>query len=91
MKREDLKQAILDYIRTWYNAEYVDFIEVKQEDNLYSLSMGIPSYLTKTHISGEFETDELFLEYIYKEIRERNYMRVYFYKVIRTDATTREK
>lgn len=91
MEEHELEQLILDYIRTIYNADYVGYIKVIKADGVYTLKLGIPSYMAHTHIAGEFTNDNDFLDYIYKELRERNYVKVYFYKVNRTDATTKER
>lgn len=90
MSETELEQAILDYILITYNAEYVGFIEVIKNETIYTLELGIPSYMTKTNIGGDFSSDEDFLDYIKNEIDKRNYMRVYFYKVNRTHEQTEE-
>ena len=91
MEEHELEQLILDYIRTIYSAEYTGYLKVIKSDGVYTLRLGIPSYMAWTQIAGEFTNDDDFLNYIYKELRERNYMKVYFYKVNRTDATTQER
>lgn len=83
MENTELAQAILDYIAILYSATYEGYIRVLVEDDLYTLELGIPSYLCKSTISGQFDTDEDFLDYIYEELRIRNYVRIYFYKTIR--------
>lgn len=86
----ELTQKILDYITEFYKAEYTGYILVTKEGTKYVLALGIPSYMYLTTISGEFTSDEDFLDYIYEELRIRNYIRVYFYKVIRTPNTREE-
>lgn len=90
MTTAELEQAILDYIKSWHNAEYVGKIEVTVENGIYKLTLGIPSYMFPTTISGEFSSDEDFLNFIYEEIRKRNYMKVDFYKVRRVETTREE-
>ena len=84
MNRPELVHEILDYIRKVYKAEYVGYIEVTEENSIYVLCIGIPNYMMPTTISGEFENDQDFLNYVYEELRKSNYMRVYFYEVTRT-------
>ncbi len=84
MSNLELKEKILDYIKTLYSAEYVGFMEVKKDNSIYQLLIGIPNYMIPTTISGEFDTDEEFLNFVYEELRIKNYMRVYFYEVNRT-------
>lgn len=99
MTELELEQAILDFIKTNYEANYTGYLKVEKfpstfagfagnpNDNPgpgYRMSIGIPHYLFPTTIACDFETDEDFLNYIYSELKTRNYMRVYFYKVIRT-------
>lgn len=88
MQRTELEQKILDYIKTTYSANYIGYIAVTQVDNLYTLALGIPSYMAKTYISCEASSDEEFLEYAYKELASRNYVRQDTYKVIRTNEKT---
>lgn len=85
MRRQDLESTILDYILTTYSANYTGFFEINQDGTTYVLEIGIPSYMTKTTMSGQFDTDEEFLDYIKNEFNKRNYMRVYFYKTIREE------
>lgn len=90
MTTAELEQAILDYIRNWHSADYVGTIEVTVENGVYKLALGIPSYMCLTTIGGEFSSDEDFLNFIYEEIRKRNYMKVDFYKVYRTETIREE-
>ena len=79
----ELKEAILAYMKEWYKAEYIGYSEVIKDGTIYSFILGIPNYYSATIISGDFNTDEEFLEYIFKELRERNFMRQDYYKVLR--------
>jgi len=85
MRRQDLEQKTHGFIKSYYNAEYNGELIVDKEDDVYSLSLAIPSYMAKTNIGGQFESDDLFLDYIEKELKLRNYIRVYFYKVVKTN------
>lgn len=89
MEEAELEQVISDYLTTLYNCTYNGLLEVTKqsldEGWLYTLSLGIPSYMCKTTISGEFQSDIEFIDYIKEEIRTRNYVKVYFYKVNRTE------
>lgn len=80
---DELKEAILAYIKEWYKAEYIGYSEVTKTGTIYSFIIGIPNYYSATIISGDFSTDEEFLEYVFKELRERNFMRQDYYKVVR--------
>lgn len=91
MLRLDLVTQILDYIKNLYKAEYVGFIEVTQEGTIYILRMGVPSYMMPTIISGEFDNDAKFLEYIKEELRTRNYMRLEIYKVTRENDWAKDQ
>lgn len=81
MHRPDLVKKILDYIRTTYNAEYVGRLEVIQTDTTYVFIIGLPSYMIPTSITYQTEDENDFLNYIYEELRTRNYMRLIIYKV----------
>jgi hypothetical protein len=83
MTELELVNEILDFIKIQYKANYIGVIKVTKADGIYTLSIGIPNYKFPTLLSGNFENDEDFLEYIKKELSSRNYMRVYFYEVRR--------
>lgn len=90
MRRTGLENVILDYIKTLYNAEYVGYLRVFQEDDSYTLQIGLPSYMTLTNISRDSASDTEFLDFIKEEFRTRNYMRQDIYKVIRTNEDRKE-
>ena len=83
MRRPDLEEKILDYIKTLYNAEYKGLLEVTQDDNAYVFRIGLPSYMATTRIMGDFSSDDDFLNNIYEELRTRNYMRLDIYRIVR--------
>lgn len=89
MRRPELELKIRDYIAIIYKAEYRGKFEVIQNGNTYTLQIGLPSYMALTSISYETDDDQEFLDYIFEELRTRNYMRVEFYKVIRTNEKTK--
>lgn len=89
MSIEDLENAIREYIKKLYNATYNNRFEVKYDKGVYSLVLGIPDNVIPTSISIQTDDPQEFLDYIYEELRTRNYMRVYSYKVRRTDNLTK--
>ena len=90
MRRPDLENKILDYIKSLYNAEYVGHFRVNQDDTSYTLEIGLPSYMTLTNISCDADDDSQFINFIEEELRLRNYMRLEIYKVIRTNEERQE-
>jgi hypothetical protein len=91
MTEQELEQKIHDYIKSWYKAEYIGKLTVEKSNEIYKFSIAIPSYMTLTSIAGDFNSDQEFLDFIYEELRKRNYMRVDYYKVIRTENPREEK
>jgi len=85
MNEQELTQAIHDYIKTLYNADYNGYLKVEKTDTEYKFIIGIPSYMFPTVTAGEFNSDEEFLDYIFEDLRIRNYMKQDYYKVIRLD------
>jgi len=90
MRQQELEKKIADYILEIYKAEYIGLLNVFKDDDIYSLHIGIPSYMMPTKLSGQFDNDNQFLDYIYEELRKRNYMRIYFYKVERNKNSIEE-
>lgn len=84
MTEQELEKVIHDYIMTLYKACYNGVLKVTKIGSSYRMSIAVPSYMHPTTISGDFSTDQQFLDYICSELKTRNYMRVYFYKVNRT-------
>lgn len=91
MQRHDLELKIHDYIKTTYQANYIGFLEVVQEGTRYTFSIGMPSYMALTTINYDGDDDIEFLDFIYEELRTRNYMRLEIYKVVRTNDTKEEQ
>ena len=90
MRRIDLEEEILDYIKELYEAEYVGYLRVFQDGTSYTMDIGLPSYMILTNMSCDSEDDEGFLEFIKEEFRTRNYMRLDIYKVIRKNEKRQE-
>lgn len=88
MRIPELEEKISDFIVTTYNATFIGLLEVHKENDLYSLTLGLPSYMSPTTISIDATNDDEFLDYIYTELKLRNYMRLEIYKVIRKNAET---
>lgn len=85
MNEQELTQAIHDYIKTLYKADYNGYLKVEKVGTEYKFIIGIPSYMFPTITAGEFNSDEEFLNYVFEDLRIRNYMKQYYYKVIRLD------
>lgn len=90
MRRPELEQKILDYIKTTYKADYIGRLEVIQNDDIYTFLIGVPSYMVPTANHYECNSDDEFLTYIYEELRTRNYMKIDKYQVIRTPNVREE-
>ena len=84
MQIQELEQLIHDYIKSYYKAEYTGLLQVEKLNPGYKFIIGIPSYMSPTSLAIDCETDEEFLEYVYLELRKRNYIRKDVYKVVRT-------
>ncbi len=56
----------------------------------YKFTIGIPSYMVPTTIVIQCYSDNEFLNYIYSELRTRNYIRLDIYKVTRNSDTREE-
>lgn len=90
MQRLDLAEMILDYIKQLYKAEYVGLLEVHQDNDMYTLHIGMPSYMMQTTISYQTDSDSKFLNFVKEELRTRNYMRLDIYKVNRKNDSKEE-
>lgn len=90
MTEIELTQAIRDYIKTLYKAHYTGWLKVEKLNPGYKVSIGIPSYMFPTTIAGDWATEEEFLNFVYEDLRIRNYMRVYFYQVYRMTRSEEE-
>ena len=91
MSELELEEKIHDYITETYKAEYKGLLKVHKNNLGYSLILGIPSYMSPTTIASNHTNDQDFLDFIFNEIRSRNYMRIEFYKVIREENDSRKE
>ena len=57
---------------------------------MYIFKIGIPSYIVPSTIISDCNNDQEFLTFIYEELRTRNYMKIYKYKVERTETIREE-
>lgn len=89
MQTEELESKIRDYIANVYKATYNKRLEVVYKNGIYTLILGVPDDVIPTSISIQTEDPQEFLDYIYEELRIRNYMRIYFYQVRRKDSLTK--
>ena len=85
MSNKDLETKIHDLIRKLYKAKYNGTLEVTNKNGIYVLKLGVPTPELATQISLQTDSEEEFLEYLEKELKDRDYMRVYYYKVKRTE------
>jgi len=91
MDTQELAEKIRDYIRTTYKAEYNGLLLVKENPyGGYIFVIGLPSYMAPTTIATDLTDQNEFLNYIYEELRIRNYMRLYIYRVDRTENAKEE-
>ena len=90
MQEQELIAKIRDYIKSIYSAEYVGYLNVEKLNPGYKFSIGIPSYMCPTTFAIDCETDDEFLEYVYSELRSRNYIRLWIYKVLRQNDSREE-
>ena len=90
MQEKELAEKIREYIRTWYKAEFTGLLEVHKLNPGYRCVLGIPSYMSHTYLSIDTEDENEFLEYVYLELRKRNYIRKDTYVVKRIDEFMEE-
>ena len=65
-------------------------IRVEKLNPGYKCILGIPTYMVQTSFAIDCETDQEFLDYVYEELRARNYIRQEVYKVLRNSETREE-
>lgn len=81
MTHTELKQVILDYIRSSYKADYIGKLEI---DNLDPIGYKVSIYLNNDYyplvIMADLP-DEEFIPFIKKEISNRNLVKNKYYKL----------
>ena len=90
MSETELVTKILEYIKTWYKADYVGYISVEKLNPGYKFKIGIPSYMMPTTLATDINDEDVFLDLIYTELRTKNYIRNFYYQINRTDASRDE-
>ena len=86
MTIQELEKKIHEYIAKIYKAEFKGLLEVAHKDGVYILTLGVPSPDISTSISLQTENEQDFLDYIEKELINRDYMRVYYYGIRRVEG-----
>ena len=87
----ELEAKIHGFIINLYKAKYKGRLNVKYDKGIYTLILGIPNEMIPTSISLQTDDPQEFLDYICDELKKRNYMRVYFYQVRRTENLTKNE
>ena len=73
MQTQDIERATLEYIKTFYNLDYVGKIEVKKLDPVgFSVTLFPQGQYVPTTFYAAIE-DKKFLKYLREEIRNRKY------------------
>lgn len=73
MQTQDIEQATLEFIRTFYHKEYVGKIKVDKLDPIgYSVTLFPQGQYVPHTIYAELD-DKKFLKYLREEIRNRKY------------------
>lgn len=83
MTHQDLKQVILDYFRTTYEAEFIGKLEIENLDPVgYKIKLYLDNDYYPLVIIADLP-DEEFIEYIKEELRSRKLHKTKFYKAIK--------
>lgn len=90
MSETELVNNILAYIKLIYKADYVEYISVEKLNPGYKFKIGIPSYMMPTTLATDIDDETIFLDLVYTELRTKNYIRNFYYKINRTDASKDE-
>lgn len=91
MRDKELEKVIHEYITVLYKAVYNGKLEVTNKDGIYILTLGVPAADIPTSISLQTEDPKEFLKYIKEELKSRDYMRVYFYKIKKTEELRKQR
>lgn len=90
MSNKTLESKIHDLIKKLYKAEYKGSLEVGNKNGIYTLKLGVPSPASATQISLQTDSEKEFLDYLEKELRNRDYMRVHYYSIKRKELERNE-
>lgn len=85
MNNKELEKKIHDFIANVYKAKYIGRLEVSNQNGMYTLLLGVPSPDFPTTITLQTDNPQEFLDYIEDELKNRDYMRVYYYNVKRKE------
>ena len=85
---EELEDKIHDYICNYYDQKYIGHLKVTKNGTIYTLVIGLPTAEHPTYLSIQADTDEEFLQFACKEIRDNRYTTnmVDSYEIRRTDV-----
>lgn len=77
----DFEAEIINYILEKYQIRYNSQIKVTSEDGVYGLEFALNRENKPLVISGDFDSDESFLNYVKKEIDKRRFFTLEVYKI----------
>ena len=79
----DLEKEILTSIEEIYQCKYTKELKVLKDDNYYTLKLYLHNPITPSIVIGqECKSDEDFINYIKKELKERRIDKSQHYKLI---------
>lgn len=83
-----LENRIFDYIECIYKAEFLGDVQVSISPNcVYTLSLILDNYMAPIEMSFECCSDEEFYQKATKQISQRNFIQVQYFKLILNEGT----
>lgn len=79
-----LEEKVFNYIQTQYEAEFLGKVVITIEGNLYITLITLNNYMIPLQIVIESETEDNFIKLIFKEIKERDLIKVGYLKLIKS-------
>lgn len=82
-----IMDKINEYLREVYCVEYTGGYRIYKDDIRYSLYLNFLNYDRPMIIAGEFFSDEAFIEYIKKQMRERSlFSTTQYFRLLKVDT-----
>jgi len=76
MTTRELETIIKEYIELNYQAKYIAKLKVVKLNPGYELRLDLFNWMVPMTLQCDFEKDTDFLDYVFKEIKSSNFMRV---------------
>lgn len=81
-----LEDKIFKFIESEYEVQFLGKVKVDINSTEYTLGITLSNYMIPLYISMQTDDEDIFYNYACKEIQQRNFSVVKYFKLIKNDT-----